>query len=196
VFTLTSMLGIGTKAEIKAGAARGARVVEAILTFFALFGGAIVASGQSDYFPPVVGWVLLAISAAVLIVEMRRWVKIVPALFVYQMLVVLNRLFFGHSTFGATKLETTWLALLYVAIAVVSATVALRELNRLDRVFVMAFVGFFLWGFVAMPTSGIRSGLLKISCGLGCLLVAWANNLISGWRTRSAGGSLDRNHPN
>jgi hypothetical protein len=140
-----------------------------------------------------VGWVLLAFSAIVLLVEMKRWAKIVPAIFIYQMMVVLYRLFFGHSTgYGASRLETAWLAVLYAAIAVVSTTIALRELNRLDRVVLTGFVGFFLWGFAGMPTLGIRSGLIKMTIGLGCLLVAFVYDRLQHRRRDRLSSSHDK----
>jgi hypothetical protein len=156
---------------------QGLRAGEGILIFFALLGGAIIASGQSDYFPARIGWLLLGFSAIVLIIEIRHWVKIVPAIFVYQMFVVLGRIFSGHATnYSLSRPEMIWLALLYGAIAVVSTTIALRHLNRLDRIALLAFVGLFLWGFVAISRAGTGNGLAKMTVGLGCLLVAWGYN--------------------
>jgi hypothetical protein len=153
---------------------QGLRVGEGILIFFALLGGAIVADGQSDYFQPWVGWLLLGLSAIVLIIEMRHWVKIVPAIFIYQMLVVVGRLLSGHATnYSLSRREMIWLALLYGAIAVVSTTIALRHLNRLDRIALLAFIGLFLWGFAAISSVGAGNGLARMSVGLACLLVAW-----------------------
>jgi hypothetical protein len=181
----------GSKSKKLAQLTQGLRAGEGILIFFALLGGAIVASGQSDYFRPRGGWVLLGLSAIVLVIEMRHWVKIVPAIFIYQMLVVLGSLLSGHATnYSLSRRELILLALLYGAIAVVSATIALRQQNRLDRVALLAFVGLFLWGFVAISSVGTGKGLARMSAGLGSLLVAWGYDRLQ--RRRGHSQSVQR----
>lgn len=158
-----------------------------------LIGGAIIASGQSDYFRPPVGWAVLAVATGVLIAEMKHWVKIVPAIFVYGILVALHQLqtgyISGHPEIRVSRLVGLWAVLLYLTIAAVSATIALRELILLDRVALLTFVGFFLWGYVA-PSS--VNGLIKMSIGLGCLLVAWGYNSLKGRSERRGAPRMTR----
>lgn len=152
---------------------RGLRVGEAVITSILLLGGTGIAAGQSR-FRPLVGWLLLALGAVVLIIEIKHWVKVVPAVFAYGILMALLQLqtgqIPGHIGLHVSRLQGLWVLLLYVGIAVVSATIALRKLTVLDEVALLAFVGLFLWGYVA-PSS--INGLIKMTSGLGCLFVAW-----------------------
>lgn len=175
---------------MKAGAIHGLRVSEAIVIFFLLFGGANIASGRAefDYFRPWVGWLLLAVSAVALILEIERWVKILPAIFGYGILQALRELQTGHvlgmPNVPVSRRYCLALVAIYAAIAVVSATIAPRKLNRPDRVALMVFAGLCTWAFA------FRSDLdmvIRFSSALGCLLIAWVYDRLQRRRTPTLG---------
>lgn len=183
---------------MKAGAIRGLRVIEVLVTVGLLFGGANIASGRSEfnYFRPWVGWLFLAVSAVVLILEIERWVKILPAIFAYGILQALRQLQTGHAlgmpNVPLPRRDSLALAAIYAAIAVVSATIALRKLNRLDRVALTAFAGFCAWAFAYRSNSDM---VIRFSMALGSLLVAWVYDRLQRGRAHKlvssaqAGGS-------
>lgn len=170
MLALTYMAELAAKSTVRSQIVRGLRMGEAILTSLGLMGGTIIASGHSDYFRPQVGWLLLVICGVVLAFEMKHWVKIVPAIFAYGALLGLRPLFTGHVVnhpeIPESKLHALVFLLGFLSIAILSTTIARRELSRLDRVLLMLFVGFTLWMYVTDSFTAMGTALC-------CLLVAW-----------------------
>lgn len=121
-------------------------------------------------------WIYLAVSTAILILTMDRWVKIVFGLFVYSTLGPLIMLSGKYNGIPVPRSEALFLTFFTISTAVVSWTFRERELHVIDRVAWMAFL--FCFGIGASPEPSTVFPALSI--GFACLVVAWAVNLIQG----------------
>lgn len=166
-----------SKRDTKLGEVKSAfRTVIAILLGFAwlglVFGGMGVAFSPSPH-PPIIGWVLLAAAALVLVVTMNHWVKFLFAILVPSVLGGLLTIVDGHALnhpeSHVSRLDAVIMTLLIAACAVVSVTFSKRKLKLPDRIALFAFV-FCFFGQAVAP----RFMLAALGLGSSCLVLAWA----------------------
>jgi hypothetical protein len=182
---VTTTMTLSTTAQVR----NALRTVALIALFFgtaALFlGGVAYTFFPSDH-SHFLGWILLAVSTAVMIFQMDRWVKVLPGLLGLAVLNGLITIFSGHVLANPTqpvgRLEAFGLTLFFVVSCVLSGTFKDRQLNFVDRTALMAFVFSFAW-LLAYDGSRYAPGgkgaavdardLIAISVGLSFLIVAW-----------------------
>lgn len=128
----------------------------------------------------IAAWICLAVSSAILVLTMDRWVKVLPGFFATSTLIPLIMLS-GRRYNGAPVPWNVALLLTFFTIstAVVTLTFQDRKLHVIDRVALMAFL--FCLGIGMTPK--LSTMFMALGIGFGLLLVAWAANL---FRSRSA----------
>ena len=155
---------------------RGFRLAGAWLFFGVwlclIFGGLGTLASSSARFPPIVGWLALALAAVIALVTMDRWVKVLPVFLAYG---VLNGLFMvatGHlvndSSKGIPRGTAVALTLLGVGSALFGATLRSRRLTKVDRVALSAVVVSLVGGLVNERFTLWSFGLMFCS-----LAIAW-----------------------
>jgi hypothetical protein len=177
----------GPKSKTVTGLIQGARAAEAILISIVLFAGAIIAAGQSGSYPPTVGWILLSISGVVLAIEINKWVRIVPGIFGYGLVIALHAASSGHMP-GHPSISFSWVAgiitvSLYAAITLVSLSFVGRDLSRVDKLLLLTFVALILWGYVSVSMS---ASLIRMGIALCCLIIAYCFNRFQQRENRSS----------
>ena len=162
----------------------------ALIGFF--FGTAVLFLGGVAYsfFPNdhsrSLGWMMLVVSTLVMIVQMHRWVKVLPGLLAFAVLNGMITLFTGHVLANpnqpVSRLDAFGLTLFFAISCALSGTFKDRQLNFVDRAALIAFVFSLAW-LLAYDGSRYATGakdtamngrdLIAISVGLAFLLVAW-----------------------
>jgi hypothetical protein len=117
-------------------------------------------------------WIFLAISTAILIFTMDRWVKVIPGLFFYSTLGGAIMLSGKYSGVPVPRNEAVFLIFFTISTAVISLTFQRRKLRVMDRVAWMAFL--FCCGIGTTPNPSTMFTALSI--GFTFLLLAWGVN--------------------
>jgi len=138
-----------------------------------VFAGMAIAFSTSKY-PPVAGWVLLAIDAIILVSTAHRWVKALPGLLGLATLNALVSVFSGHATnlpsVPIPRFEATVATLLLGMSTALSPSFTSRKLSIVDRLAFLIYASCILWGAVDhRVTLPVQMGVATF-----CLLVAWA----------------------
>ncbi len=182
----------------------GFRLVGLIFLFIGI-AGLFVGGIAYAFFPtghsPVLGWVFIAISTAVMIALMNRWVKVLPGLLGLAVLNGVISILSGHVLANPTepipRLQAFYLTLFFAASSVLSGTFKARHLHLVDRAAVMVFVFSFAWLLASQSTRAGGDAALNLrdvvtmGIGLGCLLAAW---LYDHFRHRRGHGSRSASH--
>jgi len=155
----------------------GLRLTGIVLMVFAwlvlAFGGAAVAFSKSSY-PRTVGWALMAVAGAILVLTAQRWVKAVPGLCAYGVLNGLLATASGHLGAGASRTiprgSAAMLTLMFAGCAGLAVPLASRRLTVFDRVAMLGVFASFVLGVV-------RDDLSIPACAgiFVCLACTWAN---------------------
>ena len=174
--------------EVKQGLRRAGLWLLGFAWLGLVFAGMAIAFTPSPH-SPAVGWVLLAVAAAIALVTMDRWVKIFPGLLAYGILGSVLELSDGHAV-GLPQAPVSRpdavISLLFCAVgAAISVTFARRKLHATDRVALFAFLCVF------SGRRPFRSGWIALGTGLGLLLFAW---LYDHFRHRRSNGSRSASH--
>lgn len=115
------------------------------------FAGMAIAFSTSEY-PPVAGWVLLAIDAIILVSTAQRWVKALPGLLGLATLNALVSVVSGHATnlpsVPVPRSEAVVATLLLAASTALSPSFASRKLSVLDRLAFLICACCIFWGAV------------------------------------------------
>jgi membrane-bound ClpP family serine protease len=117
-------------------------------------------------------WIFLAISTAILIFTMDRWVKVIPGLFAYSTLGGAIMLSGKYSGVPVPWNVAVFLIFFTILTAAVSFTFQRRKLRVMDRVAWMAFL--FCCGIGTSPNPSTMFTALSI--GFTFLLSAWGVN--------------------
>jgi hypothetical protein len=171
----------------------------ALLLYFLGIGGLFLVGIQIVCFPSridpssflgrhslISGWVLLTISAAIVIVEMQRWVKVLPGILVFAVLNGLIMLFTGHllnnASIGVSRFDVTVLTVFFAVSSYLSRTFKDRKLRVIDRIALFIFVSSIAWFLVSDSTRITATGRLPrlaapdfvlMGMSLCCVFVAW-----------------------
>jgi hypothetical protein len=153
---------------------KGFRTVGAWLLGFAwlclVFAGIIIGFSQNKY-PRGLGWALLAVAAAVLVLTADRWIKAFPGILGVATFNSLIAVFSGHATGNVSVLipkTTAILATLLLAVGtVLSLSFRNERMSALDRSAVLTLVVSIGWGAV-----DIRRWLHALAVGICCLFLA------------------------
>jgi hypothetical protein len=136
-----------------------------------VFAGMAIAFTPSPY-PPALGWMLIALAAAIAAVTMDRWVKIFPGLLAYGILGSVLTLVDGHAVNHPEVLvsrpEGVAMIAFFIIATVLSLTFTKRKLHVTDRIALLAFVICFFWQAAAPGIMGVVLG-----AGFCFLLFAW-----------------------
>ena len=175
--------------EVKQGLRRAGLWLLGFAWLGLVFAGMAIAFTPSPH-SPAVGWVLLAVAAAIALVTMDRWVKIFPGLLAYGILGSVLELSDGHAV-GLPQAPVSRpdavISLLFCAVgAAISVTFARRKLHATDRVALFAFVFCFFW-----QAADPKIMRIALGTGLGLLLFAW---LYDHFRHRRSNGSRSASH--
>lgn len=126
--------------------------------------------------PIIAGWIFIPVSAAILLLTMNHWVKLLPGFFAYSTIGALIMLFSGQYN----GVRVPWRAALFLTIigistAVVSSTFHNRKLRIIDRVALMVFQ--VCWALAVLPKPTMMM-YLALTAGLAFLLIAWEVDVI------------------
>jgi hypothetical protein len=141
--------------------------------FFVLFVAARGAAGGHTPRLRMLGWASASIAIILLIVAAHRWVKVFPGILLYATLNAAHSISSGHST-NHPESPIPWrsavvLTMLFAAITVAFLTFSKRELDRVDRIALLAFLSFFAWA-----TASQRATFVALSLAFCSLLIAWS----------------------
>jgi hypothetical protein len=157
--------------ETKQGFRRAGVWLLGIVWLGLVFAGMAIAFTPSPH-SPAVGWVLLALAAAIALVTVDRWAKIFPGLLAYGILGSVLSLVDGHAVnhpeVPVSRLEGVVMIAFFTIAAVLSFTFTKRKLHVTDRVALFAFVVCFFWQAVAPNLMWVVLGV-----GFCFLLFAW-----------------------
>jgi hypothetical protein len=118
------------------------------------------------------GWIYLAISIAILVLTIDRWVKILPGFFAYSTLGAIIMLS-GRYNGRPVSPREAWFGLFFtISTAALSFTFLGRKLDIIDRVALMTFLCCLAISMTPNPSTMFASA----SIGLTALLLAWAIN--------------------
>jgi hypothetical protein len=164
------------KSETMVQVKSGFRIAGAWLLGFGwlclVLAGMAVAVSPSKY-PPVVGWLLLAVAAIILVTTAQRWVKALPGLLGLATLNALFSIFSGHATnlpsVPISRSESLVATLLLVVSTALSPSFTARELRVVDRLAFLIYASCIFWGAVDhRVTLPVQMGIATF-----CLLSAW-----------------------
>jgi fucose 4-O-acetylase-like acetyltransferase len=162
-----------TVSQIESGFRKAGLALYVIGTLFPLFGGAAIASGQSYYYSPPIGWLLLFAAAVILILEIDRWRKILPVLLAFAAFNGAVAVFSGHLTnkpgIPIPRFDALALTVFFGASAALSQKLVRLNPNPVMRACLMMFVICSLWASLSKTVSFPALGI-----GFSGLLIAWA----------------------
>jgi hypothetical protein len=190
----------GTMSQVK----NGLRLAVLTLVFFGI-AGLFFAGVNYAFFPTghsrALGLVFLIISTSVMVVEMNRWVKVLPGILGFAVLNGLIMLFTGHllndSSIPISRLDALVITLFFLGSSQLSRTFKDRKLNVIDRVALLAFafsvpllIGFNSTREEVKGRSAPLDSIEFITMGIGlcCLLIAWVYERIQRRRSQDASG--------
>ena len=157
--------------EVKRGFQRAGLWLLGFGWLFLVFSGLAIVTMPAPP-PPALGWVLLALAAAIAVVTMDRWVKIFPGLLAYGILGSILSLVDGHAVnhpeVPVSRLDGVVMIVFFTIAAVLSFTFTRRKLHVTDRVALFAFIVCFFWQAVAPNLMWVVLGV-----GFCFLLFAW-----------------------
>jgi len=137
-----------------------------------VFGGLGTVFSSEARFPPIVGWLALAIAAVVAVLTMERWVRVLPAFLAYG---VFNGLFMiatGHLVNDASKTvppgTAVIITLLGAGATLVGISLASHKPTWVDRLAALGVFASLLVGLVNERLTVWSFGLMFC-----CLAVAW-----------------------
>jgi len=136
------------------------------------FGGLGTVFSSEARFPPIVGWLALAIAAVIAVVTMERWVKALPAFLACGVFNGLFMIVTGHFVNDASKTiprgTAVVITLLAAGATVVGISLALRKPTGVDRLAAFGVFASLLVGLVNQRFTVWSFGLTFC-----CLAVAW-----------------------
>ncbi len=149
-----------TKSQVKNGLRMAAPILTVLFVGGLFFGGVAYALFPAGHSPGL-GWDFIAVSSAIMIHQMSRWIGVLAGLLGLAVLNGLISIASGHVLANPTepivRLQAFYLTLFFTACAVLSATLRKRKLNLVDRACVMVFLFSFAW-LVASQGTRIGSG--------------------------------------
>lgn len=134
--------------QVKSGLRLAALTLAGLCVVFLFIAGMGYAFFQTEH-SKLLGWAFLAVSIPVLILEMDRWKKILPAILGYSVLNGFLILLTGHlpgtpeASISRPNMLVT-ISLIVVA-TLLSQTFAKRKLRIGDRFALLAFISSFAW---------------------------------------------------
>ncbi len=163
----------GTRwAEVGSGFRLAASWLFFMIWLALVFGGLGTVFSSEVRFPPIIGWLALAIAAVIAVWTMERWVKVLPAFLAYG---VLNGLFMvatGHLVNDASKTIPRGTAIIITLLGAGTTVVALplssRRPTGVDRLATLGVFGSLLVGLVNERLTVWSFGLM-----FGFLAFAW-----------------------
>jgi hypothetical protein len=162
----------GKLSQVKRGLRRTAFWLLGMAWLGMVFGGMAIAFTSSPH-SPIIGWVLLAVAAVILIATMDKWVGVFSALLACAIINCVIVIAKGHMpnspAVRVARLDAVIMTFMYLAGAMASFTFTKRKLHLLDRLALFVFVFCFFWGAVAP-----RLMVLTLGIGVGWLVAAWA----------------------
>lgn len=191
------MDGRSIKEQVISGLALAAKFLFGFATV-ALFWGAITVITAPERVSPdsfllrrvgvgthsvIAGWLCLAVSTAILILTMDRWVKILSGFFLYATFGAVIMLSGHYAGDPVPQREAWFLTLFSIATAIVSWTFRERKLYVIDRIALMIFQTCLALGATPNP----RRMFKALTAAFVALLSAWVVDLI-----RQARGGLRR----
>lgn len=143
-----------------------------------VFAGMAIAFPPPGKYPPVVGHVLLAVAAIILVITAHLWVKALPGLLGLATLNALVSIFSGHATnlpsVPISRSESVVATLLLAISTALSPSFTARKLNIVDRLSFLIYATCIVWGAVDHRVS------LPVQMGVAtfCLFSAWVYDRI------------------
>lgn len=146
----------------------------------------LISSPETGRHSHLAGWGILIVAIAIMIATLNHWVKYLPVIFGGFILGGLLALASGHllNNRPFPRILAAGLTALFIGCSLISRTLAERELKTFDRLALVAFLVAFVGGLVKET---VISGVIGLSLGFCCLLVAWAHNRWSAQNRRVAG---------
>ncbi len=139
----------------------------------------------------IVGWAFLVISSTVLIATMDRWVKALPGILAYAVLMGIVAIYTGHFFYQPalpdSRVKAVILTLFFAASTRLSLSLRGRKLNAVDRIAVLGFVFSIALGAGYDSARSTATGRMPSSepieyiatgVALGCLSIAWVYDRI------------------
>ena len=139
-----------------------------------VLGGIMIAFAPASKYPPIIGWVLLALAAFILFTTAHRWVKASPGLLGLATLNALVSIFTRHATnlpsAPISRPDALIATLLLATSTALSVSFTSRKLNMLDRLAFLIYASCIFWGAVDhRVTLPVQMGVATF-----CLFFAWA----------------------
>jgi hypothetical protein len=169
-----------TQQSVKAQVVAGLRKTGAWLAGMFWFGlvtmgiGIVFRPDQAPY-PPVIGWLLLALGAIVLILTTDRWIKVLPGILgaatISGIIITLTGHELNHPEIHVSAAKGAFVTFFVATSAILSSTFVGRSLHIWDRCALFGFVFCLFWQ-VAAPQRIVQA----LAIGLACLLAAWVCN--------------------
>lgn len=179
-----------TMSQVKGGLRRAGAILFFLLIAGLFFGGVIYAFFPSGH-SRILGWAFIIVSAMVMVAEMSRWVRVLPAILGLAVLNGLISLATGHAlnnpSAPISRLDMLVVTLFFAACSVLARTFTGRGLALVDRASLMVFAFTLpLWmGHDATRTAAAgklasqdRLDLVIGAVALCCLLVPWVYDRI------------------
>jgi len=162
--------------EVKSGLQTAGAWLLGMVWLCLVFGGITIGFSPSKY-PPALGWMLLSVAAAVLVLTVDRWVKAFPDIMAVATVNSIMTISSGHATGNPSVLiprSTAMLATLLLAGGTaLSLTFRTKKVRVPDRVALLALAVSIGWGAV-----DVRHWLPALGVGTCCLFLAWAYDRI------------------
>jgi len=123
-------------------------------------------------FPPIIGWLALAIAAVIAVWTMERWVRVLPGFLAYGVFNGLSMIATGHLVNDASKTiprsTAVIITLLGAGSTVVAISLSSRKPTGVDRIAALGVFGSLLVGLV-----NERLTVWSFALMFGCLAIAW-----------------------
>ena len=168
----------------------GFRTAGAVLLGLGWLG--LVIAGLGEVFTPpsrpVVGWVLLAVGAIILVTTAQRWVKALPGLLGLATLNALVSIFSGHATnlpsVPISRSESLVATLLLAVSTALAPSFTARRLRVVDRLAFLIYASCIFWGAIDhRVTLPVQMGVATF-----CLFSVWVYDRIQRRRGQNASG--------
>jgi len=152
--------------------------------------GMVVAFFPSKY-PPVVGWVVLAVAAIILLTTAHKWVKALPGLLGLATLNALVSIFSGHATnlpsVPMSRSESLVATVLLAVSTALSPSFTDRKLRVVDRLAFLIYASCIFWGAVDhRVTLPVQMGVATF-----CLVSAWVYDRLQRRRGHNLAATME-----